>query len=294
VISKIHYKEYGFVIIVMLTVELRTNDVAIAKNGELERGKQTVGHSKKAKTKNVKSAPKVTSPAVAGHKRKEAPPATIAIASKNATTSPLTGLNSLVDDQTTEGDSLQTSITEAQRREENDEVIEILDQEDSRMKGDGGDSDAEGDGYEIAQSFVDGMVDVERERFNADGFQIEREVECDTNTAVEGGTVISNTDSRQRLWGAPPGWHPPEPPPNWKSKDIKVDKGEPSFAEVDNPGQWSQYTYQPVFQKTMGSISIMLCHPVQQLYQLIQILVSIKLVDMNSSTRGGHIPNQQS
>jgi hypothetical protein len=94
------------------------------------------------------------------------------------------------------------SITGAQRREENDEVIEILDREDSRMKGDGGDSDAEGDGYEIAQSFVDGMVDVERERFNADGFQIEHEVECDTNTGVEGGTVISNTDSRQRLWGA--------------------------------------------------------------------------------------------
>ena len=82
------------------------------------------------------------------------------------------------------------------------------------------------------------MVDVERERFNEDGFQIEREVECDTNTAVEGGTVISDSDSRQRLWGAPPGWHPPEPPPNWKSKDVKVDKGEPPFAEVDNPGQW--------------------------------------------------------
>jgi hypothetical protein len=40
------------------------------------------------------------------------------------------------------------------------------------MMGDGGDSDAEGDGYKIAHSFVDGMVDVERERFNEDGFQI--------------------------------------------------------------------------------------------------------------------------
>jgi hypothetical protein len=121
------------------------------------------------------------------------------------------------------------------------------------MKGDGGDSDAEGDGYEIAQSFVDGMVDVERERFNADGFQIEREVECDTNTAVEGGTVISDSNSRQRLWGAPLGWHPPEPPPKWKSKDVEVDKGEPPFTEVDNPGLWSEYIYQPVFQKTTGN-----------------------------------------
>ena len=79
--------------------------------------RDTVGHSKKATTK------KVTSPSVAGHKRKEGPPATIAIASKNVTTSPLPGLNSLADDQTTEGDSLQTSITGAQRHEENDEVI---------------------------------------------------------------------------------------------------------------------------------------------------------------------------
>jgi hypothetical protein len=126
--------------------------------------RDTVGRSKKGSTtKIVKSAPKVTSPSVAGHKRKDAPPATIAIASKNATTSPLTGLNSFAEDQTTEGDSLQTSTTGAQRREENDEVIEILDREDSKMKGDGGDSDAEGDGYKIAQSFVDGMVDVERE-----------------------------------------------------------------------------------------------------------------------------------
>jgi hypothetical protein len=34
-----HYKDYGFVIIVMLTVKLRTNDVATAKSGEAERGK---------------------------------------------------------------------------------------------------------------------------------------------------------------------------------------------------------------------------------------------------------------
>ena len=27
---------------------------------------------------------------------------------------------------------------------------------------------------------------------------------------------------------------------------------------------------------------------------VIQLLVNVKLVDMNSSTRGGHIPNQQS
>ena len=58
------------------------------------------------------------------------------------------------------------------------------------MMGDGGDSDAEGDGYEIVQSFVEGMIDVERERFNEDGFQIEREVECDDYTAVSCETPL--------------------------------------------------------------------------------------------------------
>jgi len=208
---------------------------------------------KKEYLQHVYTAPKISSP-IARANKKEAPLSTIAIACKNnaTTTSPLTaGLNSLADDETTERDSLQTSTAGAQRREDNDEVIQILDQEDSNMNGDGGDSDGEGEGYDIVQSFIDSMVDVERERLNTDGFQIERVVECDSYTSVEADASVFNTDS-SRLWGAPAGWHPPEPPLFVKPKEVKVAKGEPPFADVDNPGQWSEYTYQPVFHKTTG------------------------------------------
>ena len=125
------------------------------------------------------------------------------------------------------------------------DVIQLLDLEDAVAIGDGGDSDAGGDGDDIEQSFIDGMVEVEMERYNEDGFQIEREVECDDNTAVEGVAVISNKNA-VRLWGAPPKWIPPQVPPNWKPDKLQVAAGEPPFDKVDNLGGWSPYTYQAV------------------------------------------------
>ena len=38
-------------------------------------------------------------------------------------------------------------------------------------------------------------------------------------------------------------------PPNWKPTTINSAWGEPTFDKVDNPGGWSAYTYQPVFNK---------------------------------------------
>ena len=150
--------------------------------------RDNIGHGK-----NVKPVPNQKQKSTAGRKRKDIPPATVvAITGNNGgdslggiSYSPLTGANSFIDETVTDGDSLQTNNTTTRERDD-DELIEILDLEDSKMRGDGGDSDAKGDGYDIAQSFVDGMVEVERERYNADGFQIEREVECDDQTAVEG------------------------------------------------------------------------------------------------------------
>ncbi len=97
------------------------------------------------------------------------------------------------------------------------------------------------------------MVEVERERYNEDRFQIEHEVECDDKTAIEGeGSMFISDDNSATLWGAPPDWHPPHVPPNWTPKPVQVDKGEPPFHKVDNPGGWSGYTYQAVINKTTG------------------------------------------
>mgnify|MGYP000334591511 CR=1 FL=1 len=44
-------------------------------------------------------------------------------------------------------------------------------------------------------------------------------------------------------WGAPVGWKPPEAPSKWKLPKLKA--GVPKFNKVDNPGNWSKYSFQP-------------------------------------------------
>ena len=61
--------------------------------------------------------------------------------------------------------------------------------------------------------------------------------------------MVSNDDTTPQLWGAPPNWIPPQVPPNWRPPSPNIEWGEPSFDKVDNPGGWSNYTYQPVFNK---------------------------------------------
>ena len=33
----------------------------------------------------------------------------------------------------------------------------------------------------------------------------------------------------------------------WKSAEVKKDKGQTDFIEVDNPGKWTEYTFYPKF-----------------------------------------------
>jgi hypothetical protein len=125
------------------------------------------------------------------------------------TCSPLTGGNSVGNKDPTDNDStsINTLSTAAHQHESDLDVVQLLNQQDSMERGDGGDSDVEGDGEDIALSFIEGMVKVELEQENEEGYIIEREVECDDNTAVEGATVITNDDT-PTLWGAPPNWFP--------------------------------------------------------------------------------------
>jgi hypothetical protein len=68
--------------------------------------------------------------------------------------------------------------------EARDEIIMQLDRESIKNdKGDLGFLDEEGDRYEVVQSFHEEIIDVEQERYDMDGFAIDRDVECDKNTA---------------------------------------------------------------------------------------------------------------
>jgi hypothetical protein len=49
----------------------------------------------------------------------------------------------------------------------------------------------------------------------------------------------------------------PQPPVNWVPPPRKESKGEPTFDEVDNPGDWKRYSFQPMFHKKTG----MYLHP---------------------------------
>ncbi len=66
-------------------------------------------------------------------------------------------------------------------REMNDEMIRLLDYNVANEVGDGGTSDAEGDGYKCAISFKDEMKEVELECLCFDANEIESGIEVDDN-----------------------------------------------------------------------------------------------------------------
>ena len=41
----------------------------------------------------------------------------------------------------------------------------------------------------------------------------------------------------------------PSPDPKWTPPDVKAKKGEPEFSQVDNPGNWNRFIFQPKFDK---------------------------------------------
>jgi hypothetical protein len=106
-------------------------------------------------------------------------------------------------------------------------------EEDDDEEGDGGDSDVEGDdGREFEEAAVQAME--EKYQANAD----------DSNnvlhTAKQYEVLLSQMTSGERI-------RLPSPPKDWVAPAPKTIKGEPNFATVDNPGDWSQYTYRAEF-----------------------------------------------
>ena len=60
------------------------------------------------------------------------------------------------------------------------------------------------------------------------------------------------------MYGAPLGWQPPGKPQDWRRPTPK--SGEPEFDNVDNPGQWSDFTFQAKYKADKSLlISITVC-----------------------------------
>jgi hypothetical protein len=83
----------------------------------------------------------------------------------------------------------------------------MLDNIDANELGDGGTSDAEGEGYKCVVSFKDGMKEVELERLCYDANEIESGVEVDDIVCE-----VKDDSLHSRLYGAPPGWSAPSAP----------------------------------------------------------------------------------
>ncbi len=50
----------------------------------------------------------------------------------------------------------------------------------------------------------------------------------------------------------------PGTPPDWTPAARKVEKGEPAFIDVDNPGEWSNFVFRPEFKSTGTKMYV--CH----------------------------------
>ena len=71
----------------------------------------------------------------------------------------------------------------------------------------------------------------------------------DMLTAEELHQQQSQPNAPLLIPGAPPGWKKPSVPDDWKPNKKHVNLGEPDlpFEDIDNPGEWSEYSYQPKF-----------------------------------------------
>lgn len=108
-------------------------------------------------------------------------------------------------------------------------------------KGDGGDSDEEGDGYYLQNDMQEHANNTDIEKRTSDYNEIEETVLASEENGLE--CLAGNYDPCS-LPGAPAGWKAPAPPEGW-THEPRTDWGEP--IAPDNPGNWSPYCFTAKF-----------------------------------------------
>jgi hypothetical protein len=108
--------------------------------------------------------------------------------------------------------------------------------------GDGGTSDADGEGYDSVKDFRTTMHNANLDCNLNDNDKIEEGLLDDERN--ESSFLVSAdevTSVLTSLHGAPVGWKPLLPPKNYTSPKLK--HNEPPFDQIDNPGNWCPYTF---------------------------------------------------
>ena len=163
--------------------------------------------------------------------------------------SPLCQQQSLLDNPDDELDNDDNSNSNIERypsylinnTESNDETIHRFVDEEAKEEGDGGDSDEEGEDAEVHDAALEEVL-LQRTAEVVAGEDDDQLVDDNDKTAVmlHRGAITSVEARCLELPGPPKDWVPPP---------TKIAFGKPGFEYVDNPGEWSEFTYRPEFSK---------------------------------------------
>ena len=145
--------------------------------------------------------------------------------------------------------SIYTDSSTTTMPESNDAIREMM-QKEMNATGDGGDSDEDGDGFNLMMELLGPAQDSRHEQKMEDRDLLQTTVEDSIENCLY--SECSTGEPQCNLPGAPTGWHPPGPKDGWNYKCAGT-KGEPEFKDVDNPGGWSNYTLKAKFGGARGT-----------------------------------------
>ena len=82
-------------------------------------------------------------------------------------------------------------------------------------------------------------------------------MDCDNDSTLVQDSTENSVLLHQGIIDAPASVTIPGTPPDWVAPDPKTAQGEPDFTSVDNPGNWSDFTFRPQFKTPSGPY---ICH----------------------------------
>ena len=128
-----------------------------------------------------------------------------------------------------------------------DKIEEIIKRA-TNETGDGGDSDAEGTGFEIMNDLMSATRDSEDHKLlnNYDKAEMNVDNVVDNHTMSYAST--NNLSLPTVICGAPDGWKPPTTPEDWKPTRQREGNKEPIFQDINNPGKWDSFQSRSTFQ----------------------------------------------
>ena len=145
-----------------------------------------------------------------------------------------TAASTLTSNSTQASDNAASATTWGEGDEANAQALVDFFVQDYTEKGNGGDSDEEG---EECMLHSVAAVNLINSRFN---------LEATVARLAESADLDADEDG---IEGSPDGWQPSGAPIDWAGYILKgVDENEPvTFEEVNNPGKWSDFTFRPKY-----------------------------------------------